>query len=118
MCIRDRVELLLEQGADPAMGSKAIGMSNTALHQAVLRGDAEMVKTLIKAAPHLAVDVAGQNGLTPLCLAARSNKEACAKALVEAGADPKVLTSFGKSALDIARTNERTAILKLFGEEA
>ena len=38
--------------------------------------------------------------------------------LVEAGADPKLLTAFGKSAIDVARTNRRVAILKLFGVEA
>lgn len=57
--------------------------------------------------------------MTPLCLAARTNKQACAEALVEGGAEPrKIVTSFGKSALDIARTNKRSAILRLFGEEA
>ena len=30
---------------------------------------------------------------------------------------PEVVTAFGKSAVDIARTNKRAAILKLFGEE-
>ena len=66
----------------------------------------------------LDVDGEGQNGLTPLCLAARSNKLLCARVLVEAGADPRRVTAFGKSALDIARTNKRAAILKLFGDEA
>ena len=75
-----------------------------------------MVRVLVRAAPHLDVDATGQNGLTPLCLAARANKEACARALVEGGADPKVVTAFGKSALDIARTNKRAAILRIFGE--
>ena len=85
---------------------------------AVVRGDEGMVKVLIRAAPQLDVDGEGQNGLTPLCLAARSNKLLCARVLVEAGADPRRVTSFGKSALDIARTNKRAAILKLFGDEA
>ena len=112
-------ELLLEAGADPSMGCKAIGMTNTVLHQAVLQGDVEMVRLLLRTAPHLDVDAAGQNGMTPLCLAARTNKQACAEALVEGGAEPrKIVTSFGKSALDIARTNKRSAILRLFGEEA
>ena len=33
--------------------------------------------------------VGGQNGLTPLCMAARSNKAEAARALVEGGADPR-----------------------------
>ena len=56
--------------------------------------------------------------LTPLCLACRANKVECAKALVEGGADPSmVIPAFGKSALEIARTNKRTAILALFGDQ-
>ena len=35
----------------------------------------------------------------------------------QAGADPKFVPSFGKSALDIARTNNRAGILRLFGDE-
>ena len=116
--VQDVVGWLISAGGDPTMGSKAIGMANTTLHQAVLKGDEGMVRALIRAAPHLDVDAAGQNGLTPLCLAARSNKVACAKALVEGGADPRAATQFhGKSAVDIARTNARTNILKLFGED-
>lgn len=92
-------------------------MANTVLHQAVLLGDAEMIGAIARAAPHLDVDVAGRQSLTPLCLAARSNKTACAKALLEAGADPKVVTAFGKSAVEIAKNNNRSTILQLFGEE-
>ena len=112
---QDMVALLLEAGVDPSVGCKAIGMENTVLHQAVLRNDHSMIRCLVCAAPELNVDAPGQNGLTPLCLAARSNKEACARALVEGGADPDLVTAFGKSALDIARTNNRIAILRLFG---
>ena len=43
---------------------------------------------------------------------------ACAAApAAEAGADPKFVPAFGKSALDIARTNNRAGILRLFGDE-
>ena len=115
--LQEMTKLLCAAGADPTVGSKAIGMANNVLHQAVTRGDAEMVKVLIRAAPHLDVDAAGSNGLTPLCLAARSKKDACAKVLFENGADPKVVTTFGKSAIDIARTNNCKAILQLFGEQ-
>ena len=111
-------ELLLNAGADYTMGCKAIGMANTTLHQAVLRGDEAMLRLLVRAAPHVDVNAAGQNGLSPLCLAARSNKVSCAKVLLEGGADPKAATAYGKTALDIARINQRVEILKLFGEEA
>ena len=116
--LQDMAQLLIESGADPTVGCKAIGMSNNTLHQAVIRGDEEMTRLLIRTAPRLDVNAEGQNGMTPLCLAARSNKVACAKALVDAGADPKAVTGFGKSALDIARTNKRARILEIFGEES
>jgi len=115
--LQDVTEMLLEAGADPTLGFKAIGMANNVLHQAVLRGNESMVRALMRAAPHLDVDAEGQNGLTPLCLAARSNKESCARALVQEGADPKSVSTYGKSAIDIARINKRASILELFGEE-
>jgi ankyrin repeat protein len=111
------VELLLTAGADPTMGCKAIGMANTALHQAVVRGDAATVRLLLRAATHLDVSAAGQGGLTPLCLAARGNQVACARALLEFGADPNAVTPFGRSALALARINHRSAILQLFGAD-
>jgi ankyrin repeat protein len=110
-------ELLCSWGADASVvGCKAIGMGNTMLHQAALRGDGEMIRLLVRAAPHLDVNASGQGGLTALCLAARANKEQAAKALLEGGASPTAVCAFGKSALDMARLNQRAAILKLFGE--
>ena len=115
--LHSMVGLLCQWGADPSVvGCKAVGMGNTLLHQATLRGDGEMIRLLLRAAPHLDVHAGGQNGLTPLCLAARANKQEAAKALLEGGADPRAACAFGKSALEIARINNRTAILKLFGE--
>ena len=55
-------ELLLNAGADPTLGCKAIGMANNVLHQAVLRGDDQMAKTIIRCAPHLDVDAEGRTG--------------------------------------------------------
>ena len=46
--MHDVAQLLLEAGANPAMGSKTIGMANTALHQAVQLGDDEMVRLLVR----------------------------------------------------------------------
>jgi len=117
--LHDMAELLCSAGADPAAtGCKPIGTANTVLHQAATRGDGEMVRLLLRLNPHLDVGIGGQNGLTPLCMAARSNKAEAARALVEGGADPRAVSAFGKSALEIARTNKRAAILRLFGEEA
>ncbi|EOD08586.1 Hypothetical protein EMIHUDRAFT_465525 [Emiliania huxleyi CCMP1516] len=76
-----------EAGADPAAtGCKPIGTANTVLHQAAARDCPER-----RPESEIEISRGGQNGLTPLCMAARSNK---------------------------ARTNKRAAILRLFGEEA
>jgi hypothetical protein len=72
--LQDMAELLLRAGADPSLGCKAIGVANSTLHQAVIGGDAQMTRLLLRAAPHLDPDVRGKNGMTPLCLAARSNQ--------------------------------------------
>ena len=47
-------------------------MGNPLLHQATLRGDGEMIRLLLRAAPHLDVHAGGQNGLTPLCQASKA----------------------------------------------
>ena len=117
---------LLDSKADPTIGCKAIGMANNVLHQATQKGDGAMIKLLMDAkaaaggdAPVAKLDVnaTGQNGFTPLALAARSGCEAAAKALLEGGADPKIVIVGGKSALDLARLNKKAAIVKLFGAE-
>ena len=51
--------LLCSWGADPTVvGCKAIGMGNTMLHQAALRGDGEMIRLLVRAARRLGYPLA------------------------------------------------------------
>ena len=110
--LHDVAQLLLDAQADPTIGGKAIGKQNNALHQATLRDDAQMIRLLLSAAA-LNVGSAGQGGWTALALAARSGHEAAAKALLEGGADPTAVMANGKSALDIARVNNKVGIIAL-----
>ena len=124
----------LNAGADPTLGCKAIGMANNVLHQAVLRtSDDQMAKTISvcasasaltpKGAPHPLGDLRSPV-LSPDPKTAglrhhrdergRANKEeGAAKALVEAGADPKFVPSAiccksAAGARNIPRTNNST----------
>jgi len=100
---RDLVEFLLEKGADP----NASGAGFTALHEAIMRRDEPLVRTLLAggASPHLALKdwtpTRRQSsdfhfepelvGATPFWLAARFTQPAVMRLLVERGADPKVV---------------------------
>ena len=98
---RDLVEFLLEKGADP----NASGAGFTALHEAIMRRDETLVRTLLAhgASPHLPLKdwtpTRRQSsdfhfepelvGATPFWLAARFTQPAVMRLLVERGADPK-----------------------------
>ena len=113
--------LLLSAHANPTLGCKTIGMENTCLHQATLKGDAKMVSLLLAASSPdspcpdvLDVDAPGRDGWTPLCLAARSGCVPVAKTLLAAGASPSVaMAPSGKTALEIATVNKKHAMVKL-----
>ena len=121
-------ELLLAANADPRLGCKSIGMENTCLHQATIKGDTKMIALLLAqdantgelvsggrpATPTLDVNAPGRDGWTPLCLAARSGCVAAAKALLAAGATPDfVMAPSGNTALDIAAVNKKLAMVAL-----
>ena len=55
----------------------------------------------------------GRDGWTALALSARGGHVAAAKALLAHGADPAVAVQNGKTALDIARLNQKEAIVAL-----
>ena len=109
------VQLLLDHHADPTVGSKSIGLKNNTLHQATLRGDVQMIKLLLDA-----VDVSstGQGGWTSLALAARAGNTEVAETLLAAGADPNAAMANGKSAMDIARINNKAAVIALFSQKS
>jgi len=117
MGLQELVPMLLEAHADPTMDCQG----NNALHLAAIQGDASTIRLLLSpteaagtATAPLDVCGCGKDSWTPLGLAARANKLAAAQALVELGADPNAATrSDGKSALDVARSNGREAMVRL-----
>lgn len=119
--LHEVASLLLSAHANPTLGCKAIGMQNTCLHQATLKGDAKMVRLLLAASsPNspcpdvLDVNAPGRDGWTPLCLAARSGCVPVAKELLAAGASTSVaMATSGKTALEIATVNKKSAFVKL-----
>ena len=94
--------------------SNAIGQN--ALHVAAIWGSLGAIEFLLEHGCDM--DAQNRDGATPLHFASLKGQHEAARLLLEAGADPKAVTEFGKSAIDIARTNNRAGILKLFGEEA
>jgi ankyrin repeat protein len=108
---RDVATLLLEKGADP----NAAGAGYTALHAAILRGDAPLVRALLArgAAANVAVArgtpvrrysedfalSADLIGASPFWLAARFGDTEIMRALAEAGADTRFVMSDGSNPL-------------------
>ncbi len=77
-------QLLLERGADPdARNVRANG--RTALHQACIKGHAEMTQLLLQFDAD--VDITFAHGMTPLHCAAVRNHAGCVQHLLEAKAD-------------------------------
>lgn len=71
-----------------------------ALHYAVFNGHTELAGELIQRGAD--VNARTPNGATPLMLAAREGREDAAKLLLESGADTKVKSDWGDSALTFA----------------
>ena len=125
--LHDVARRLLAAHADPTLGPAG----RPPLHEATARGDAALVKLILAgAAPNTAeagewsashaknarlkcVNGAGRGGWTALGLASRAGHVACVEALLEGGADPAAVVVNGKTALDIARLNQKGAIVAL-----
>ena len=92
---------------------------NTALADAAKRGDTKAVKFLLKdlkANPSASCDCPAHQ--TALHYAAKGGHTETVKVLLEYGAKPNVLDSWGQSAIDVAKTQEVRVILKAHEEEA
>ena len=113
----EAARLLLQAHGDLTL---ADSQGNRCLHEAAIRGEAELVELLLpplpmaqSASPLPGVNERGQGGWTPLGLAARSGNQAVVAALLARGADPDVEAFQGKTPLQIAQCNERSAVAEL-----
>ena len=112
------VALLAGAGADLTTGCKSFGRKNTALHLATLLRDVQMVKLLTELGA--SVDAIGQDGWTPLCLAARQGSPHVATALLAARANVFTPSQSGKTPLEIAIINSKynkSPVLELLQHE-
>ena len=101
--------LLLQHGADPALGSPEIGLGNSCLHAACAHNKPDLVRLLLHhgASP----SAVGKGGWTPLALAARSKAAKIFEALLAAGADPSATTPSGGTVRELAAANRCDAVL-------
>jgi hypothetical protein len=81
------------------------------LSWAAIRGDAVSTRALLEAGADL--EVADQDGKTPLILAATGGDPTTVSLLLEQGADRQAKDNNGLTALDWAQKRKRTEIVKL-----
>jgi hypothetical protein len=121
------VKALIQKGADVNMATTDASVvkngplafkGRTALMMAAPYGSTEMIRLFLDA--HADVNVRDIAGMTPLMFAVASENQdpEVVKMLLAAGADPKVQSTTGETALDWARKYGNPAVLKLLGGEA
>jgi ankyrin repeat protein len=104
----------LSHGADPNIANKA---GQTALHQAVVRGDQEIVKLLLNTSGININQQDASHGMTALHLAVLFGHQEIIQLLLAHGANMAVKTTEGKTAVELASTKKmrkyvRSVILK------
>ena len=96
----DVVHELLEAGADPRIATEE---GNSALHLAAIQGRADIVKDILRL--RVVEDILNSKGgvsqATPLAYAVNYSHTDVVHLLLEAGADPRVTTNAGDSALHL-----------------
>jgi ankyrin repeat protein len=97
--------------APPAkVGSELTSYGNTPLCAAILKGDLDTVKKFIE----YGADINEvSNGMTPLMFAARYNKTAIVKLLLDKGADKSVKDEKGNTAIKYAELSNSQDVLTL-----
>ena len=109
------VGLLCQLGADPSVvGCKAVGMGNTLLHQATLRGDGEMIRCCCAPRPSRCPRRRAERA--DAALPCRTREQAGGRQGAPRGAPTRGRPAPSARARSRSRINNRTAILKLFGE--
>lgn len=105
----DSLKVLLESGADPRHVDK---LDRAPMYLAALHGHAGVIKVLAEAgvAPD---EGGGSTGQTPLAAAAAWGETDAVRALLEAGTDPGVVDSEGRTPLDLARLGGHTETAEL-----
>mmetsp|Transcript_36067 Transcript_36067/g.57671 ORF Transcript_36067/g.57671 Transcript_36067/m.57671 type:complete len:535 (-) Transcript_36067:57-1661(-) len=104
----EMIDLLLEAKADVNASSHVGGESHTLLHDVAKTGDIVLMQKFLAAR----ADINRQDakmGMSALHLAARSKHHDACRLLVESRADIKQVTSNGKSAAELAKTNRASA---------
>ncbi len=104
----ERVDALLDQGADPRAASPD---GTTALHWAARAAQAAAVELLLAAGADPAA--ANRYGVTPLALAAENGDAASVAALLAAGVDANAASPDGETALLLAARTGRVEVLDL-----
>ena len=100
-------QLLIERGADVNKPGWA------PLHYAATGGHVPLIKLLLE--QHAYIDAESPNGSTPLMMAAQYGTPAAVKALLDAGADPRLKNQLQLTAEDFANRAGRKDVADLIG---
>lgn len=109
--IRDYVKALvsLEKGGDP---DRQFSQGRTLLMMAVIRNDNEMIERLLSLDVYADVDIADEDGNTPLIIACEKDNVEVARTLINAGAKVNLQNNRGMSALMSCAMNGDIALFK------
>lgn len=109
--IRDYIKALLslEKSGDP---DKQFTQGRTLLMMAVIRNDKEMVERLLSLDVYADVDIADENGNTPLIASCEKDNTEIARMLINAGAGVNLQNKKGMSALMACALNGNKATVR------
>lgn len=97
--------------ANPQLDAVEASSGRAALHKASFFGHAHVVEYLCAAGAK--VNLADADGDTPLHDGARFGHASVVEALLKAGADKTIQNGAGKTALDLAKENEKAAVVAM-----
>ena len=109
-------KILAELLSNYPPGKKSV-FGYTLLHNAVARGNPEVLSYLLERAKDTNVNCRANSGYTPLHLAASCGHGKCVKALLEHGADISCVDDYGKTPKQTAELSSKSSIVKLLKSE-